>query len=99
MRLSKRMMLFDEPSQPLLDDMGVDLRRRNVGGAEELLHRAKIGATHEEVAGRSVTCHVRLDARGLDAGSDRKLFELLAEAQARQVLSFRRRNEPRRLRP
>jgi hypothetical protein len=55
MRLSKRMMLFDEPSQPLLDDMGVDLRRRNVGVAEELLHRAKIGATLEEMAGKSMT--------------------------------------------
>ena len=39
------MMLLDEPPEPLLDDMGVDLRRRDVGVAEELLHRAKIGAT------------------------------------------------------
>ena len=55
MYLSQGVMLLDKPPQPLLDDMGVDLRRRNVGVAEELLHRAKIGATLEEMAGKSVT--------------------------------------------
>jgi hypothetical protein len=48
--------------------MGVDLRRRDVGMAEELLHRAQIGATLEEMAGKSVAENVRRDARGFDPG-------------------------------
>src|SRR5262245_59101143 len=99
MRLSQRMMLLDEPSQPLLDDMGVELRRRDVGMAKELRHPANMGATLEEMAWKGKTEHVRRDARGLDAGGDRKRFELLAEALAGQVLSSRRRKKPGRLRP
>src|SRR4029450_9315786 len=80
MRLSERMMLLDEPPEPLLDDMGVDLRRRDVGVAEELLHRAKIGATLEEMAGKGMTEDVRRDARGLEARGGRKRLEVLGDA-------------------
>ena len=57
-------MLLDQPSQPLLDDMGVDLRGRDVGVAEELLHRAQIGAVLQKMAGKGVAEHVRRDACG-----------------------------------
>ena len=61
-------MLFDEASEPLLYDMGIDLRGGNVGVAEKLLHRAQIGAPLQEMAGKGVTQHVRRDAIGLDPG-------------------------------
>ena len=53
------MMLLDQASQPLLDDMGIDLRRRDVGVAEELLNRAQIGAALQKMTGKSVAQHVR----------------------------------------
>jgi hypothetical protein len=86
MRLSERMMLLDEPPQPLLDDMSIDLRRRDIGMAEELLHSAEVGATLQEMAGKGMAEHVRRDARGLYRGRDRKRLQLLAEALARQML-------------
>jgi hypothetical protein len=48
--------------------MGVDLRRRDVGVAEEHLDGAKIGAAFEEMGGKSVAQHVRADPLGRDAG-------------------------------
>src|SRR3970040_436160 len=51
MCLSQRVMLFDEASQPLLDDVGIDLRGGDVGMAEKLLHRAQVGAPLQEMAG------------------------------------------------
>ena len=42
-------------------EMGVDLRGRDVGVAEELLHGAEVGAVHEEVGGKAVAEEVRVD--------------------------------------
>ena len=61
-------MFFDQPSQPLLDDVGVDLRGRDVGVAEELLHCSQIGAPLQKMAGKGVAENVRRDARGFDPG-------------------------------
>src|SRR6266545_3703454 len=97
MDLSERMMLLDQAPQPLLDDMSVDLRRRDVGVAEKLLHGAEIGASLQKMAGKSVAEHVRRDARWLDARGDGERLELLAEALAGQMLlTSRRWEEPRR---
>ena len=52
-------MLLDQAAQPLLDDMGIDLRRGDIGMPEQLLHRAKIGAALKEMAGESVAKDVR----------------------------------------
>ena len=52
-------MLLDKPSQPLLDDMGVDLGGRDVGVAEKLLHDPEVGAVLEEVAGEGMPEHMR----------------------------------------
>ena len=99
MYLSQRVVLLDKPPQPLLDDMGVDLRGRDVGVAEELLHRAQIRAVLQEMAGEGMTEHVRRDARRLDAGGERQRLQLLAEALPRQMLSAAsRRKQPGRRR-
>ena len=87
MCLRQRMMPLDETPQALLDDMGVNLRGRDVGVAEKLLHRTQIGAPLQEMAGESVTEYMRRDAGGLDAGGKRERLQLLTETLARQVLA------------
>ena len=62
------MVLGDDLLQALFEDVGVDLRRRDVGVAEELLHRAQVGAAIEQVAGEGVAQDVRADALGVEAG-------------------------------
>ena len=94
MDLSQGMMLLDEAPQPLLDDMGVDLRGRDVGMAEQLLHGAKIRAALQQMAGEGVAEHMRRDARRLDAGGERERLQLLAEALPGQMLAARRRKQP-----
>ena len=86
MYLSQRVMLLDKAPQPLLDDMGVDLRGRDIGMAQELLHGAQIRAPLQQMTGKGMTQNMRRDARRLDAGGDRKRLQLLAEALAGQML-------------
>src|SRR5581483_955548 len=90
------MMLLDKPPEALFDHVGVDLRRRDVGMTQELLHGAQVGAALEQVAGEGVAQHVRRDARRLDPRRDRQRLELLTEALARQMLAPGRRKEPSR---
>ena len=80
-------MLFDQASQPLFYDMGIDLRGGDIGMAEKLLHRAQIGAPLQEMAGKGVTEHMRRDPCGLDPGGKRQRLKLLAEALAGQMLA------------
>ena len=86
MDLSQRVMLLDKASQPLLDDVGIDLRGRDIGMAQELLHGAQIGPPLQQMTGKGMTQNMRRDARRLNAGGDRKRLQLLAEALAGQVL-------------
>src|SRR5262245_55932353 len=87
-------MLLDQASQALLDDVGIDLRRRDVGMAEELLHRAQIGATLQEVAGKGVAENVRRDARGFDPRGESERLQFLSKALAGEMLASARRKEP-----
>src|SRR5262245_34592717 len=87
-------MLFDQAPQPLLDDVGVDLRGRDVGVAEELLHGAEIGAALQQMAGKGVAEDVRRDARGLYPGGESKRLQLLAEALAGEMRASARGKEP-----
>ena len=47
--------------QPLLVDMGIDLRGSYIGMAKHHLHRAQVGSVGEQVGGERVTQHVRGD--------------------------------------
>src|SRR5215470_13521444 len=83
----------------LLDNMSIDLRGRDVGVTQELLHRAQIGTALEQMAGKGVTEYVRRYPRRLDAGSDGERLQLLAEALAGEMLRpVAGREEPRRSR-
>src|SRR6185437_12309812 len=81
----QRMMRLDEAFQPVLEDMRVDLRRRDVGMAQHLLNAPEIGAVAEEVAREGVAQNVRRDARRIDAGVERQLLQELAAAPPRQM--------------
>ena len=70
MDLSQGVMLLDKTPQPFLDDMSIDLRGRDVGVTQELLHRPQIGPALEQMAGKGVTEYVRRYPRRLDAGSN-----------------------------
>ena len=86
MDLSQRVMLLDKASQPLLDDVGIDLRGRDIGMAQELLHRTQISSPLQQMTGKGMTENMRRDARRLDACGDGKRLQLLAEALAGQML-------------
>ena len=55
MYLSQRVMLLDKAPQPLLDDVGVDLRGGNIGMAQKLLHRAQICPSFQQMTGKGMT--------------------------------------------
>ena len=92
----ERVVLGDQRAQPLLEHVGVDLRRRDVGMAEQLLHDAEIGAVLQEVAGEGVAQHVRRDLRRRNAGGGGELLEVAGEGLAGQVAALaERREQPR----
>src|SRR5208283_5084880 len=49
--------------QPLLHDVGIDLRRGIIGMPQHQLHGAQIGATFQEMRGKTVPQHVRCKRR------------------------------------
>ena len=62
--LGQRVVLVDEALQALVEDVGIDLGRRDVGMTEQLLHRAQVGAAIEQVAGKGMAQHVGLTRSG-----------------------------------
>ena len=57
--LAARMMLLVHPIQPIERQVRVNLRGRNIGVAEDGLHRAQVGAVLHHVGGATVAQHVR----------------------------------------
>lgn len=53
------MVVPDQSLQPLLQNMRVNLGRRNVGMTKQFLHDAQIRAIFEEVARECVTDNMR----------------------------------------
>jgi len=78
-------MVLNQAPQALLEHVGVDLGRRNVGVAEQLLDGAQVGAALEQVAGEGVTQHMGREPFGVEAGAGRQRLQLLGEALARQM--------------
>src|SRR5262249_37302209 len=59
--IGKRVQVAHEALQPLLDDVGVNLRRGNVRVAEQSLDDAQVGAVVQKVAREGVPQHVWAD--------------------------------------
>ena len=74
--LRQRMQVAHQALQPLLDHMGVDLRGRDVGVAEQRLHDAQVGAVVQEMAGEGVTQHMRRDQPRRQAGGRRQFLQV-----------------------
>src|SRR5215207_9536841 len=91
---SQRVMLLDEAPQPLLVDMGIDVRGRNVVVAEQLLHRSQIGAPLQQVAGKGMAQHMWRDPAGVDPGGECERLQLLTEALAGEMPAAGGREEP-----
>ena len=91
--LRQRMVRLHQVLQPLGQHMGVDLRRRDVGVAEQQLQAAQIGAARQHVAGKGMAQHVRRHPRRIEAGVQRHLLQDLAEALPGQRLARLARRE------
>ena len=78
-------MLVDQALEAFLENVRVDLSRRDVGMAEELLDRAQVGAAVEEVAREGVAQDVWADALRRDAGGGGDVLEFLGEALTGEV--------------
>ena len=76
---------LDQPAQPLALNMGIDLRRRDIGVAEHLLDAAQIGAVIEEMAGEGVAQHMRRQPRRVEIRRQRQLLQKLAAALAGEI--------------
>src|SRR5260370_39421865 len=57
--LRPRLMFCVHALQSVQRDVGIDLRRRNVGVAENRLHGAQVGAVFYHASGATVAQHVR----------------------------------------
>jgi hypothetical protein len=59
--LAQRVQIAHQAFQALFEHVGINLRRRNIGVAEQCLYYAKIGTVVQQMAGKSVAQHVRAD--------------------------------------
>src|SRR5581483_6277085 len=60
------MVVEDELLEPLLEHVRVDLGRRDIGMAQQLLHGAQVRAAVEQVARECMPQDMRRDAPGID---------------------------------
>src|SRR5579872_418282 len=86
--LRQRMQIAHQTFQPLLDDMGVDLRRRNIGMAEQCLHDAQVGAVVQKVACKSMPQHVWRDQPRREARGGREFFQVARKMLPGQVAAL-----------
>src|SRR5688500_17448856 len=87
-RVGKRVMVVDEPYQPFLKHVGVDLGRRYVGMAEQLLDRSEIGAVLQQMAGKGMAQHVRRDLCRGNAGTRGQRLQIPCKNLTRQVAAL-----------
>ena len=81
----QRVQIADHRAHSLVQHMGVNLGRRNVGVTKKLLHDTQIGAILQEMAGKSVAQDMRTDASPVDSGQRRHELEIPGEGLAGQV--------------
>ena len=79
-----RVKLVVDGAQPRIEDVRVDLRRRQIAVAEHHLDRAQVGAALEQVRGERMPQHVRAE-RARHTGPLAVLLQDLPEADARQA--------------
>ena len=70
----ERMQVAHEILQALFDDVGVDLRRRDITVPQQGLNDAQVAAIVQQVAGKGVAQDVWTDKRRCQAGGAGELF-------------------------
>src|SRR3954447_3397905 len=83
-----------DDSQPCLEDVRVDLRRRYIGVAEHQLNGPQVSAALEQVRRERMAEHVRADRRR-QIGAARVVLQDLPEADAAQRAAARVEEQPR----
>ena len=91
--LRQRMQVAHQALQALLDHMGIDLRGRNIGVAEQRLHDAQIRAVVQQVAGKGVAQHVRARPAAAPGPRPPRVPSGRARNAAASDVRFRRRRE------
>jgi hypothetical protein len=66
--VSQRMQIPHHRLGAFVEYVRIDLGRRNIGMAEQVLYDAKIGAVLQEMAGEGMAERVGADLRGGEAG-------------------------------
>ena len=89
----KGVVLGDEPPEPLVEHMGVDLRGGNIGMSEQFLHRAQVGTVGEKMARESVPENVRRNQPDGNPGAPGERFEVAGEDLTREMATVRRRGK------
>ena len=74
------MMRLDKRLQAGVEHMGVDLRRRNVGMAEQLLDHAQVRAVLQQVRGEGMAQDVRRERLRVQPGTHGQRLEVAALA-------------------
>src|SRR3974390_1048495 len=86
--LRQRMQVAHQTFQALLDYVGIDLRGRDIGVAEQGLDDAQIGARVEQVTCKSMTQHMRADQPRRKTRGDRQFLQVAREMLPRQMSAF-----------
>ena len=70
--VGERMARIDQLDQPGAVDMGVDLRRRDIGMAEQRLQHAQVRPARQQMGGEGMAQDVRTDPVGRNSGVARR---------------------------
>ena len=82
------MQVPDHGLEPFLEDMGVDLRGRDIGMAEQCLHDAQIGAVLQQMARKGVPQNMRADGLGSQAALYGQRFQVAREMLPGQMAAL-----------
>src|SRR5258708_35080540 len=81
----QRVGSFDHLRQAVLGDMGVDLRRCDIGMAEHGLHAAQVRTALDEMRRKGMAKVMRRQLVRIEFGADRELLQHLMTAPSRDV--------------
>ena len=83
------MRRLDQPAQPVVLNMGIDLCRRDVRMPQHLLHAAQIGTMGEEMRREGVAQHMGRQQRRIKPRLQRQILQQLAAAVPGDVAFLR----------
>ena len=92
------MQVAHQAFQPFFEHVGIDLRGRYVGMAEQGLHDAQVRAVVQEVAGKGMTQHVRADLLAAQFCAGRERFKLTCKVLPGEVAAVADASPPRAVR-